>query len=96
LCLLCCRVLRIELAECREEVRKRDVEVAAWHQELNRITTLKEKEHEQELAGSTVQELLLASMDYILFEKQKQVFLVSPSFKVQHITSRTVGKCHHE
>jgi hypothetical protein len=37
LCICCCRVLRIELAECREEVRRREVEVAAWHQELNRI-----------------------------------------------------------
>jgi hypothetical protein len=80
--IFCCRVLRIELAECREEVRRREVEVAAWHKELNRITTLKEKEQEQELGGRTVQELLLASMDYILFEKQKQVFLVSPTFKV--------------
>jgi hypothetical protein len=79
-------------------VRRREVEVAAWHQELNRITTLKEQEQEQEqeLGGSTVQELLLASMDYILFEKQKQVFLVSPRFKVQYITRRIVAKCHHK
>ncbi len=35
----CCRVLLIELAECREEVGRREVEVAAWHQELNRIIT---------------------------------------------------------
>jgi hypothetical protein len=34
-----CRVLRVELAECREEVRRREVEVAAWHLKLNRIIT---------------------------------------------------------
>jgi hypothetical protein len=41
-----CRVLRIELAECREEVRRREVEVAAWQLELNKINNIKEQEQQ--------------------------------------------------